>query len=1608
MKPITFIDLEVHPKKGYILDAGGITHTGNVFHCKSMGEFTRFLKDAMFLCGHNLVNHDLKYIQPVIEKIGLDANNMVDTLYMSPLLFPRKPYHALLKDEKLLVDELNNPVNDAIKAKELLLDEELAFNHLNDALKKIYYFLLKDQKEFRGFFRYIGYSTLSVDPVALIKTHFASTVCHNADLNNLINQQPVALAYCLAVINAKDRYSVTPPWVLINYPEVNSIMHILRSRPCLSGCPYCDQAQDPHRALKSFFGFDSFRTYGGAPLQEEAVTAAINNKSVLAVFPTGGGKSLTFQIPALMSGESVKGLTVVISPLQSLMKDQVDNLEKRGITEAVTINGLLDPIERAKSMERVQDGSASILYISPESLRSRTIEHILLGRNIVRFVIDEAHCFSAWGHDFRVDYLYIGDFIKKLQEVKNLTNGIPVSCFTATAKQKVIEDIKSYFKEKLDIELIEFSSSTARTNLRYKVIQASTLDEKYNILRNLLQGKESPTIVYVSRTRLADVLAVRLTSDGFPAKPYHGRMDNKEKSANQDAFIAGEVPIIVATSAFGMGVDKKDVGMVIHFEISDSLENYVQEAGRAGRDENIKADCYILYCEDDLNKHFVLLNQTKINIKEVQQIWRAIKDITRFRKTVSQSALEIARKAGWDDSISEIETRVRTAIAALEEAGYIQRGQNMPRVYADSIYCKNAQEAISRISNSQIIDEANKENAIRVIKKLISSRSRSQAQNEDAESRVDYISDLLGIRKVKVIEVINLLREEGILADSKDLTAYIRKAEKANRSLQIFKSFASIEKYLERVINEEEVIYHLKELNEAAEQYNQNVTPRKIRTILNYWTITKMIKYKYSRSSKNHVHIICLESKDKFIEKLKKRQELAEVIIEYLYSQINQAEAKDDQEEYLVGFSVNELKKAYEESQGLFKTNVTIADIEDTLFYLSRIEAIKIEGGFMVIYNPMTIERLEEDNRRRYKLEDYRALEQFYDNKVQQIHIVGEYARKLVENYRDALQFVEDYFRLNYNNFLRKYFKGRDEIRSNISPGKFKQLFGELSPTQLSIIKDNSSKHIAVLAGPGSGKTRVLVHKLASLLLMEDVKHEQLLMLTFSRASATEFKKRLMKLIGSAASFIEIKTFHSYCFDLLGKVGNTEKSDQIIKITIEKIQNGEVEPGRITKMVLVIDEAQDLDKESFALIETLMAYNEDMRVIAVGDDDQNIFSFRGSSAKYLEKFMLGNQAKVYELLENYRSKRNLVVFSNQFSLLIRERLKKHEVVAYSKDNGNIRVINHISCNLLSPFVEDLCHQDLIGSTCVLTHTNDEALQITGMLLDKGIPAKVIQTNDGFNLYDLVELRFFVESLSTDSTTPIIGEEAWKTAKRALIKEFGKSGVFALCKRIIQDFESINPKTEYKTDFELFIKESSLEDFYAETRETIFVSTIHKSKGREFDNVFLCLQNFTIDTEEKKRQLYVAMTRAKNNLTIHLRDNYLDHVQAENLLQTQDRSNYKEPSRLVVQLSHRDVWLDYFLSRQDVIKSLQSGDPLQYKNGEWLTTKGMRVFRASKRFTEQMYRVEKKGYVPKYAKVNFVVLWQKEEGEQEIRIVLPELYLERQEMESGFIQKKQYN
>ena len=1560
---IAFIDTEVDPQTKKVTDYGAVREDGAVLHAHSKADFDAFVSKCDTICGHNIINHDLKYT-------ALRGNRtIIDTLFLSPLLFPKRPYHKLVKDDKLQVDELNNPVNDSMKARDLLNDEIAEWNQLSHDRQEIYYQILHQTREFEGFFKYVGYSKPpsfigrilrpQQDCTSLILNKFNDKICSHADFGPLLKQYPIELAYCLAVIGADDIFSITPTWVTRNYPQVVNVMKMLRNTSC-GDCNYCRQRLDAHNGLKEFFGYDEFRTFDGIPMQQQAVESAIRGESLLTIFPTGGGKSLTFQLPALMEGRNTHGLTVVISPLQSLMKDQVDNLAAKGISEAVTINGLLDPIERANAIEQVAEGTANLLYIAPEMLRSKTIEKLLFSRNVVRFVIDEAHCFSAWGHDFRVDYLYIGDFIRNLQNKKQMGQPIAVSCFTATAKQKVISDICDYFRTKLGLELKIFAANAERKNLRYSVLHADTPEEKYNLLRSLILGHNCPSIVYVSRTRITHELAQHLKSDGILALPFNGKMEADKKVENQNAFMSGEAQVIVATSAFGMGVDKKDVGLVVHYNISDSLENYVQEAGRAGRDPEMQAECFVLYDDSDLDKHFILLNQTKLSISEIQQVWKAIKDLTAKRDHVSCSPLDIARQAGWGEEIDDIETRVKAAISALEDAGFIQRGSNSPHIFATGITVKNMDEARRKLTLSPLFDDQSREEAARIIKSLISARATAEGRGAEAESRVDYLADILGLSKASVIRNINLMRQEGLLADSRDMQAWISKST-SQRNLDII---LKLERFLLQRFGEEAQRMNYKELNEEAQEDGLTYSNiKRLRMLLHFLSLKGYIHKQ--EGYRDSVSVRLQASQEVTIARFERRLEICRFIIDTL--NVSRDPTKDMT---LVNFSVVELLKQFiasqQETMFAEKEKPDIADIEEALLYLTKTELMKIEGGFIVIYNTMQIGRIA-DRRARYGKEQYRLLDEFYKQRIRQIHIVGEYANLMVRDYNAALRFVNDYFTMDFRKFINHYFKDerRAQIDLNITPAKYDKLFGELSNRQCEIIDDNQSKYIVVAAGPGSGKTRVLVHKLASLLLLEDVKHEQLLMLTFSRAAATEFKKRLLDLVGNVAHYVEIKTFHSYSFDLIGKQGSLDEAKDVVRHAAEMIEKGEVEPSKIAKSVLVIDEAQDMGQDDFRLVQALMRQNEEMRVIAVGDDDQNIYAFRGSDSKYMQSLISQEGAKMYEMTDNYRSAKAIVDCANRFVQRIPNRMKHAPIQSATGEEGKVMTIKSLQNAEIK----------VQGGTAILTRTNEETMQVAYELEQRGLHATVAQSMGGFRFGNLAEVRYFIKQIGKDDEVTI-SKEKWQEAKKRTLKTYASSTCLEVMRHFFADFEAIN-RVYYLSDLREFIIESEIEDFIASDDKSVFVSTIHKAKGREFDTVYLMSTIPDGRQVEDMRAYYVGLTRAKRNL----------------YLVTNPPTEY---SSISIALNMHDIWLDYFKGRKDTVLCLRSGDSIQYKDDYLYNQQGISVAALSATGKDKIKAWTDKGYEVTSAKVSYTLAWRPKDSETEYAVCLANLVLSKKE------------
>lgn len=281
-KNIVFLDLEVNKNSKKIDDFGAVKENKTI-HTQCMSEFVNFISDCDFICGHNIISHDLKYIS---EALANNEYYIIDTLALSPLLFPEKPYHALVKDDKLQVDELNNPLNDSIKAKELFYDEINAFYGLGNVQQRIYRSLLEETDQFKGFFNYVD-CQYSFNLEKDIRREFADKICINANIQLLIKKCPIELAYALALIHTDDKYSITPPWVYVNYPLIENVMKLLRNTPC-NECSYCKKNLNIKRKLKQIFGYDDFRKYNGEPLQEMATQAAVDGKSLLAIFPTGG------------------------------------------------------------------------------------------------------------------------------------------------------------------------------------------------------------------------------------------------------------------------------------------------------------------------------------------------------------------------------------------------------------------------------------------------------------------------------------------------------------------------------------------------------------------------------------------------------------------------------------------------------------------------------------------------------------------------------------------------------------------------------------------------------------------------------------------------------------------------------------------------------------------------------------------------------------------------------------------------------------------------------------------------------------------------------------------------------------------------------------------------------------------------------------------------------------------------------------------------------------------------------------------------------------------------------------------------------------------------
>lgn len=349
---------------------------------------------------------------------------------------------------------------------------------------------------------------------------------------------------------------------------------------------------NPHNILKKVYGYDEFRDN-----QLDMISAGLNGKDVLGILTTGGGKSLCFQVPALC----VNGTTLVISPIISLMKDQVDRLRSLGV-KAGYLTSNMSPEETSKELSNLSSDKYKLFYVSPERLQSAEFQERLRNVNLSFLAIDEAHCVSVWGHDFRPSFKHIRPEIQKIEE--QLGRRLPRLSYTATATEEVREDI---IKQLGMEDPYSFVGGFDRTNIEINVRRSS--NKNIDLQEMLNQFGDSPTIIYCSTVKSVNAIHSDLSKMGYNINKYHGQMKGHEKNESQEAFLDGKVNIMVATNAFGMGIDKSDIRNIVHYQMPGNIENYFQEAGRAGRDgEPSKA--FILYHEKDIGLQEFFIENT--------------------------------------------------------------------------------------------------------------------------------------------------------------------------------------------------------------------------------------------------------------------------------------------------------------------------------------------------------------------------------------------------------------------------------------------------------------------------------------------------------------------------------------------------------------------------------------------------------------------------------------------------------------------------------------------------------------------------------------------------------------------------------------------------------------------------------------------------------------------------------------------------------------------------------------------------------------------------------------------------------------------------------------
>jgi ATP-dependent DNA helicase RecQ len=1512
----------------------------------ALNQLDSLADDAAFLLGHNVVEFDLQHLKVARADLRLHQKPAVDTLRLNPLAFPRNPYHKLVKhyqDGRLHGGHLNDPLKDAQLALKVFRDQHEALKTLNESnpqLLAAWHWLTTQDDSVSGGNNF--FMTIRHQPrPSLREAQAAIALCLEnqaclTEFRQILDESSRngwPLAYALAWLSVAGGNSVMPPWVRHHFPAAGEIVRRLRDTACAApSCYWCREHHDAKKELTRWFGFDEFRPepvdpQNGQPLQQSIVEAAMSGQHVLGILPTGTGKSLCYQIPALSRFEKTGALTVVISPLVALMADQISGLAARSINSCAALNGLLSMPERTDVLDRVRLGDIGILIVSPEQLRNKSLRKVLAQREIGAWVIDEAHCLSKWGNDFRPDYRYIGRFIKEKAGEAAVP---PVLCLTATAKPDVVTDILAHFHERVGITLKCFDGGAKRENLEFAVVpttSATKLSQVHQLIEtDLPPGTPGGVIVYCATRKQTEEVAAFLKEKGWAVSHFHSKLPPETKKSVQEAFIRGELQVMVATNAFGMGIDKPDVRLVIHADIPGSLENYLQEAGRAGRDRK-EARCVLLYTPEDVERQFGMSARSRLTQKDIQSILRSLRNLGKKKRKDGKPGDEIIATPGEilaeeeEDSSFERDpatddTRVRTAVSWLEESQLLMREENLVQIFPSSLRVTSLEEAHKKLATKGLTSIYQKQ-LLDIVDALI-------AADADEGISTDELMGLSRLSPEKLRNALADLEQLGISSNDTALTAYVhvgverssKKRLEAAAQLEVALIAELRLKAPDLGVGEQSVLHlriasqHLKDAG------HPNAHPETLRRLLKSLAADGRDEANSSGSMSvkrldNESVRITLHRDWKSLDRVAQlRRSAADVLLNHLADCLPVGSKGVD---LLAETTMGKLLAAMN-ADLLLKAEIRNPQkcLDHALLWLHEQEIIRLNKGLAVFRSAMTI-RLDGDWKKQFRQPDFFPLKLHYEEQVIQIHVMAEYVQRGLTAMADALHLTMDYFSMKQEEFLRRWLPGREkELERQTTPESWQKIVEALgNREQRDIVADDrETTSVLVLAGPGSGKTRVLVHRLAYLVRVRRENPRGIVALAYNRHAAVQIRQRLTALIGDDARGVTVLTLHALAMRLVG-ASFAERADKTDDNYFEKIlieatallrgdgllpEEVDVQRNRLLAGFrwILVDEYQDIGNAEYELISALAGRTRTdeegkINLFAVGDDDQNIYGFKGASAEFIRRFEADYQAKPAYLIENYRSTAHIIAAANAFISPAADRMKAAHPIRINKgrvksppggdwqardtvSQGRVQILpagSNPSTQAMAVMaeLERLAARDpnwSWASCAVIAHEWKLLDPVRSYCEWRGIPVQFAREN-GFYFWKLRETQ-------------------------SLLKWLKKSGLALVDVVRMNDFladKSDNPGWEMLreaiSEYALEVEEAELpvahfKDWLAEwgrdapRRQTgLLLVTAHGAKGLEFDHVVVLDGKWQPGKGEGidaiRRLYYVAMTRARQTLTL---------------------------------------------------------------------------------------------------------------------------------------------